>query len=365
MKRILIWELKSPVGGVENVIMNYLRHFDSGEIVPDIMFKGDVFPYEKEIEDIGGRVIYMPLYLPNVCKYRSIVDSVFRETSYDAVWCNYSGLTNIEVLKKAKEYGVPIRIAHSHVTSLSWGSPLAKLIVVTLHNKNKKIIDKYATDYWCCTENAGKFMFPEIVWSKLLVVKNAIDLDRYAFGDQTRKDIRARYGIGEELVVGHIGRFATAKNQKFLLDVFKEIKKKVPQSKLLFVADGELEEEIKKYAKENDVIDVIFVTGISDVSKYYGAMDVFLLPSLHEGLGMTLIEAQMSGTPCLASTKVPRDTEVSSGIEYLDLDKGPKEWANTALKLSKNRIDNTRNNIESAGYDITKEAKEVQKLLER
>ena len=366
MKRILIWELKSPIGGVENVIMNYLRHFDRGEIVPDIMFKGDAFQYENEIEEMGGKVFYMPSYLPNVWKYRKKLDSVFTNTSYDAVWCNFSGLTNVDVLKKAKEYNVPVRIAHSHVTKLSWSSTFAKYIVIPLHYLNKSRVCKYATNYWCCSYSAGKFMFPKIVWDRLVYVKNAIDLDKYGFDFNIRSAVRGMYGINDELVIGHIGRYTIAKNQKFLLDIFKEILAIIPNSKLLLVAEGELEDEIKSYAKELDVEEsIIFAGRIDDVATYYSAMDVFLLPSLFEGLGMTLIEAQMAGTPCLASTNVPNEAKVTEGVKFLNLELGASEWAKEAINLSKSRINNPKDDVILAGYDISNEAIIVQGFFER
>lgn len=366
MKRILIWELKNPIGGVENVIMNYLHHFDKGEIVPDIMFKGDFFPYEKEIEEMGGSVFYMPSYLPNIWKYRKMVKLIFADITYDAVWCNFSGLTNIEVLKMAKEYNVPIRISHSHVTKLIWGSKIARLIVVALHFLNKKKIANYVTDYWCCSEDAGKFMFPNEVWNKLTVVKDAIDLDKYLFTEEKRSVIRKGYGINNELVIGHIGRFTVAKNQKYLIDIFKEVLKKEPTAKLLFVAEGELENVIKSYAKQIGVYNsVIFTDHVDDVSKYYSAMDVFLLPSNFEGLGMVLIEAQAAGTPCIASTNVPRDAKVTDGIEFLSIDEDPQKWAEKAIEMSKNRIENPVDSIKSFGFDIKEEAKRVEAMFER
>lgn len=364
--RILVWELKENIGGVETNIINFLRHFDNEAIVADVLVKGSSFRFEKEINELGGKVIYMPNYLPNIKAYRQKLKRVFDREKYDAVWCNYSGLTNIEVLRIAKEFNVPIRVAHSHVTGLSWGSNLAKAIVVPLHYFNKRRIGKYATDYWCCTEDAGKFMFPKKFWKDLVVVKDAIDLDKYVFDINNRNEIRRKYGLGEELVVGHVGRFTLAKNQKYLLDIFKQVLNDEPNAKLLFVADGELENDIKTYAKEIDVYDNVIFTGrVDDVSKYYSAMDVFLLPSFFEGLGMVLIEAQASGTPCIASDDVPMDAKVTDGIEFLNIEESSEKWAKKAIEMSNRRIDNPIDSIKFFGYDIIDEAKRVESLFER
>lgn len=364
--RILVWELKENIGGVESNIMNFLRHFDDKKIVADILVKGSSFAFENEILLRGGKVIYMPNYLPNMNAYVKELDKVFKEEKYDVAWCNFSGLTNIEVLKKAKEYNVPVRIAHSHVTRLSWGSKIAKLIVVPLHFFNKKKISDYVTDYWCCSEDAGKFMFPNKVWNSLIVIKDAVNLNKYAFSEKNRDDIRKEHGIKNELVIGHVGRFTIAKNQKYLLDIFKEILRKEPNAKLLFIAEGELEDDIKLYAKQIGVYNGVVFTGhIDDVSKYYSAMDVFLLPSIFEGFGMVLIEAQASGTPCIASANVPIDAKVTEGIEFLSIEESPKKWAEKTIEMSKNRISNPIDSIKSFGYDIKDEAKRVESMLER
>lgn len=364
--RILVWELKENIGGVETNIINFLRHFENETIIADVLVKGSSFRFEKEINELGGKVVYMPKYLPNVKAYRKVLKKVFEKEKYDAVWCNFSGLTNIEVLRIAKMYNVPIRIAHSHVTGLAWGSNLAKAIVVPLHYFNKRRLSKYATDYWCCTEDAGKFMFPKQFWNDLVVVKDAINLDEYAFDIKNRNDVRNKYGIGEELVVGHIGRFTLAKNQKYLLDIFKQVSSNEPNAKLLFVAEGELEEDIKAYANEIGVFDSVIFTGrVDDVSKYYSAMDVFLLPSIFEGLGMVLIEAQASGTPCVVSTNIPIDAKVTDGIEFLGIEESPEKWAKKVIEMSNRRIDNPIDSIKSFGYDIKDEAKKVEAMFER
>ncbi len=362
--RILVWEIKDPVGGVENVVMNYVRRFDHEKVIVDCLVKGRSFAYASELADYGGQVFYMPPHLPRANAYRKRLREIFENGRYDAVWCNFSGLTNLDVLICAKEYGVPVRAAHSHAASLTWGGRLARFIVPVLHHLNKLRIHKYATDYLACSRDAGAFMFPAKCQKSVKLMKNAIEVERFRFDGSKREAVRREYNC-TDLVVGHVARMCREKNQLFLLDVMAAIVRLRPGAKLLFLGDGELREDITAHCRELGLDEnVLFLGNRSDVYNYLSAMDVFLLPSLTEGLPLSVIEAQSCGIPCVMSDAVPREADVTGAVRFVPLKAGPAAWAEAAIAQSEVKIPEPAAAVGAAGYDINEAVQSLMKLLQ-
>ena len=268
------------------------------------------------------------------------------------------------VLKYAKKYGVPIRIAHSHNAGFQTNSKM-KTIVGNIFKKN---LLKYTTDYFACSKLAGEWLFNEdIVKSdKFKVIHNGVDLKKYSFNDKIRNDIRKKYNIDNNtIVIGHVGRFVEQKNHEFLLNVFKEYNHLNPTSKLLLVGTGPLEVDIKKKVKELNLFDKVIFTGFkSDVNNYMQAMDLFVLPSKFEGLGLVLIESQASGLSCFTSKDVvPKEAHVSKLLTFIKLDNNAKEWADIIYKSNLTRTDVSRE-IRENGYDINDTTLELQNFYE-
>ena len=212
----------------------------------------------------------------------------------------------------------------------------------------------YATDYFACSEYVGKWLFGKkaIVEGKVIIVNNAIDLNRFKFSLEKRKKIRGELGIKEEFVIGNVGRFMPQKNQMFLLDVMKIYGK----GKLLLIGDGPLENAIREKADKNGV-DLVIVQPTREIQDYYSAMDCFAFPSIYEGLGMALIEAQVNGLKCIASYAVPRCADITNGVIFEDLN--VKKWCK--------RIESGRkkNEVKSFDYDITIQAERLMTIYER
>ena len=269
-------------GGVESVVMNYYRNIDRNKIQFHFLCDEDStdIPYE-EIEKLGGKVIVIPPY-QKLFKYQKELYRIFKENNYKIVHSHINALS-VFPLRIAKKAGVPIRIAHSHSTSnkKEWKKNILKMIL-------RPLSKLYANNYFACTEYAGKWLFGKKVVERkeLNVINNAIDLKKFEFNENTRKALRKELGIKDDtLIIGHVGRFMKQKNHEFLIEVFNEVYKKNQNTLLILIGQGPLLSEIKEKAINLNIEDKIkFIGQVTDVEKYYNIMDIFLFPSIYEGL---------------------------------------------------------------------------------
>ena len=269
-------------GGVESVVMNYYKNIDRNRIQFHFLCDEDStdIPYE-EIEKLGGKVIVIPPY-QKLFKYQKELYRIFKENNYKIIHSHINALS-VFPLRIAKKAGVPIRIAHSHSTSnkKEWKKNILKMIL-------RSFSKLYANNYFACTEYAGKWLFGKKVVERkeLNVINNAIDLKKFEFNENIREDLRKELGIKEDtLIIGHVGRFMKQKNHEFLIDVFEKAIKQDDNIYLILVGQGPLEDKIKEMAKEKGIEDkILFLGQRNDVNKLYQAMDIFVLPSLYEGL---------------------------------------------------------------------------------
>ena len=339
-------------GGVEAVVMNYYRNIDRSKIQFDFICDEDStnIPYD-EIDSLGGKVIICPKY-QKVFKYQKELKRIFRENNYPIVHSHINVLS-IFPLRAAKKAEVPIRIAHSHSTSnrKEWKKNLLKSIL-------KPFSKVYANRYMCCSEYAGRWLFGSKEYDKgnVYLLNNAIDLDKYRYNEIIRKSKREELGIEKNtFVVGHIGRFVEQKNHRFLIDLFNEIHKDNKNSILLLVGQGPLMQEMME--KVNDLNlnnSVMFLGQRTDVNELYQAFDIFLLPSLYEGLGMVMIEAQCSGLPCIASTEVPKVSKIRENVDFIKLTDSIEKWSSEINQYMITDRDANTIEIENAGYNIKK-----------
>ena len=269
-------------GGVESVVMNYYKNIDRNRIQFHFLCDEDStdIPYE-EIEKLGGKVIVIPPY-QKLFKYQKELYRIFKENNYKIIHSHINALS-VFPLRIAKKAGVPIRIAHSHSTSnkKEWKKNILKMIL-------RPFSKLYANNYFACTEYAGKWLFGKKVVERkeLNVINNAIDLKKFEFNENTRKALREELGIKEDtLIIGHVGRFMKQKNHEFLIEVFNEVYKKNQNTLLILIGQGPLLSEIKQKAINLNIEDKIkFIGQVTDVEKYYNIMDIFLFPSIYEGL---------------------------------------------------------------------------------
>ena len=367
VKKINVMQImgKWAGGGVENVIMNYYANMDKNRFHFDFVFDEDSIniPFN-EIENIGGRVIMVPPY-QNFIKYNKELKKIMLNEKYDIVHSNLNTLS-VFPLRIAKTVGIKIRIAHSHATSNK--KQKKKNLLKQILRPFSKL---YANNYFACTELAGRWLFGDKTFEegKVILINNAIHLDKFVYNEEKRESMRSDLGISDNVIVlGNVGRFVGEKNQMFLLDILQKYKIKHSNVKLLLVGQGKLKASIKRKVSLLNLENEVMLLGQrSDVNDLYQAMDVFLLPSLCEGLGMVLIEAQTSGLPCLASKNVPESAKIIENFEFLDIEsnKASDLWCDEIVKKSKNivRADYSEE-VRNAGYDIRIEVKKLEKKYE-
>lgn len=340
-------------GGVESVIMNYYRHLDHTKVQFDFICDEDStrIPYD-EIKKLGGRVFLVPKY-QKLPQYLKALEDLFRKNQYHIVHSNINTLS-VFPLYAAKKAGAPIRISHSHSTSnvREWKRNIIKNIL-------RPFSKKYATDYFACSELAGRYLFGDKTFDRgeVKIIHNAIDLDKFKFDPEARKKLREELGIDEKTtVIGHVGRFVSQKNHDFLVDVFNEYHTKNPDSKLLLIGTGPFEEKIKAKAEKLNLTDsVLFLGQRNDTNKLYSVMDVFCLPSLYEGLPVVGVEAQAAGLLCLFSNNITPDIRINKskskllpleltswGLNNVDYSRDPSEQESVFNKSNFNIKNNAK-----------------------
>ena len=339
--------------------MNYYRNIDKDKIQFHFLCDEDStnIPYE-EIEKMGGRVIIIPPY-QRLFEYQKELYRIFKENKYKIVHSHISTLS-VFPLRIAKKAGVPIRIAHSHSTSnkKEWKRNLIKNIL-------RPFSKLYANQFFACSELSGRWLFGEKAFKngKIKIINNAIDLEKFKFNKEKRNEIRKKLKIDENIIlVGHIGRFVTQKNHEFLIDVFDEIHRRKQNSKLILIGQGNLKENIIEKIKYLGLQDYVIFTGqTTNVSDYYNAMDIFVLPSLYEGLPVVGIEAQANGLLCEFSTDMTKETKVLNTTKFISLKETPENWANTILEDYKNfkRLDSF-DEMTKKNFNIKEEAKKLE-----
>ncbi len=356
--KVLFFVDRMRVGGIQVLLVNLFRKFPREEISYELLLldDGEHYDLEDQVRDMGIRVYKLKgiwLRKPSdFSRYCREVERFFADHhDYRAVHMN-SGPKNYYILKCAKKYGIPVRIAHSHNTGYQTHSK----IQAAIGNVFKRPLRKYANVRLACSDLAGAWMFGErsVRDGKVIILPNGIDLDRFAFDLSVRSAKREELGVEDKIVIGHVGRFTTQKNHTFLIDIFEEIHRENPNTLLLLAGIGEKMDEIREKVKQLQLEDAVCFLGFrTDVTQLTQAMDVFVMPSLYEGFPVTGVEAQASGLPCLFSDTITREVRILDQVEYLSLQAPAKKWALKALQLV-NSSDRERSGdlLRQKGYDI-------------
>lgn len=326
---------KMWAGGVEAVVFNYYRALDHNKIQFDFFYDADstVEPSEDLIA-MGARFYKLPPY-QKVWKYICVLRKYLKANKYKIVHSHLNTLSVIPLFV-AWLLKIEVRIAHNH--SVPAGKEWGRYIVKNILRKFSKV---FATNYFACSEKAGRWLFGDRIFDRgqVTIIKNAVDLKKFTISISEKELLRQKLGLTSELIIGHVGRFTYAKNHKKLLNIFCEIKKRIPTARLLLVGDGELKEDIKKQIHDLNMDDAVIFTGkVTDAERYYFVMDVVILPSIFEGFSITTIEAQLAGIPIVISKAVPEEAVISDGCKYMDIEAADVKWADTVCKTIGKRV---------------------------
>ena len=341
-------------GGAETVIMNLYRAMDREHVQFDFLVQTDrECDYDREIRELGGRIFRVPTYgVINGAAYRKAVRAHFAAHPEHRVVHGHIGSSAHIYLDEAKRVGCAT-VLHSHAQNFE---PFLQRQV--FHALVKPSL-KFADEYLACSPEAGFDRFGEdiVTGSHYHIMANGVDTRLYTCTQEEHIQAKQALGLDGYTVLGHVGRFIEVKNHRFLLQMFKEFLQLVPDSKLLLLGRGPLEDNMKSYASELGISENVLFCGVrDDVPNYLKAMDVFVFPSVLEGLPMATVEAQASGARCLLSTGVPKSAKAAEATKRIKLSEGPQAWAQAAVAALEHGEDSQRENaaaeVKAAGYDI-------------
>lgn len=339
--------------GITNVMLNLYKKINRSE------FQVDFIVGNKPDEDInklilenGGRYTIIPRSKKHIFRYIKEYARICK--GYDIVHVHGNSATIFFELFAAFLAGVKIRIAHSHNTYCT-AKKADKILRIPFH--------VLCNGRFACSQAAGEWLFGK---RKFIIINNGINTEKFIFSDEARNKIRAKLNLNNKKVIGHVGNFLPVKNHAFIIDVFEELAKIDDSYCLVLLGTGATQENIKQQVKKLKLEDrVHFVGSVSNVEDYLSAMDVIIMPSIHEGLPLTLIEEQANGLKCVISDAITKEVDLSGNVEFISLNSSVQKWVTTIEKklLSSNRYDDSIKAIKiikELGYDIGVAADKLQ-----
>lgn len=363
----LVYGLSS--GGIERISVGIFKYINHEKIDMKMITKyADREFFDEELEKYGG---HRTPILTNVPKNKIINKILYTfntikaiNKGYDvAYFCLSKPRDVFKYPLLCKIFGIKTLVVHSHNSMEDKDSPIIRL----MNYLGRMYIGKIATIKIACSEKAAMWMFPSDVYKekKYIQMNNGIDVKDYTYNEKIRREIRSRYNVESKFVVGHVGRFTKQKNHKFLIDIFEQICMKCKDSQLVLIGVGELENDIKEYVKLKKLNDkVLFMGQKNNVNEYMQMFDVFLFPSLYEGLPVVGIEAQATGLKCFFSDIITKEVNITGNVTYISLKENAKTWADMVIEKGINyERKDVSDKIKTAGFDIEASAKEWEKLI--
>lgn len=331
------------------MLMNYYRQMREKGIQFDfLVHRTEEGHYDREIASLGGRIYPMPQIRPgNYLRYFKLLDDFFAKHREYKVVHSHMNENSGFVLRAARKAGVPCRIIHSHLSDLGLDYKYPFRLYARMAIKD------HPSDYFACSARAGEWLFGKRkpVSSKVTVLHNAVNAAEFRYNEAVRLAVRRELRAGDALVIGHIGRFNEQKNHRFLLQIFESIHRRNPNTLLVMAGDGHLRPLMEKEAEKRGIAHAVRFLGVrEDVANLLQAMDLFLFPSLFEGLPVVLVEAQAAGLRCVVSDRITREADITGRVTFLPLEQSPDEWSDAVLGMTYEHAD-TRSQLRARGYD--------------
>lgn len=353
-------------GGIESFLMSVYRQIDRTKVQFDFMVPEDVeYHYSQEVRDLGGRIYVVPYGKKDYFASNRRLREFYKEKGYQVVHLHDGHLHSMQPLEQAKEVGVPVRVLHAHCAR-GEVKTTRDLVDAVVHEINKRRI-MCATHFFACSRDAADYFgFEErgdqTRWRTIL---NGINVEKFSYSLIERRVKRDELGLEEkDFLIGNVGRLENQKNQALLVRAMPQIRKKIPSAKLLIVGDGTLKPDLLRLAESLSVQDdCIFLSNRRDVAELCDAMDVFAFPSIYEGLGIALVEAEANGLPCVVSPGVPEEALATKNCEICGIDNGgdPNEWADAIVRAaSKGRLEEAPTQVEAAGFSVKRTAQQLE-----
>ncbi len=366
MKKIKV--LQMPIansqGGLTQYVLQNWKFIDKEKFQFDFVTLSKTLDFADELIADGCKIHYLSCSsMQNEVQFITEIKKILDE-DYDVIHLHTSYWNGILVEKLAKEYGCPKIIVHAHSTMVDIADNTLREKAINEHIKYKISFPlEYATHYVACSKMAADWLFGEhIPRERVQILNNAIDTKRFAYSKEIRESYRKQLNIQNCYVIGHVGRFSYSKNHKMILEIFRGICKVKSNARLMLVGDGPLKADVQNKAEEYGIADkILFLGRREDTAQLMQAMDIFILPSRFEGLGLVLIEAQTAGLKCLANNCLPLESNITSNITYLP--DSIDSWIDEIIKYSKgyDRFVN-KELIEKAGFSLEQQIKTIEQL---
>lgn len=353
-------------GGIESFLRNYITKMDRKHVRFDFLCNSyEKTAYEDELSALGSKLYHFTARSKDFRKYRRELRNFFsvHGKEYHGIWVNVCSLANIDYLKYAKKFGIPMRIIHSH-NSQNMDSWLRGKI----HCWNRRQIRKYATDFWACSESAASWFYTAELAGQVKIIHNAICVEDMKFNREKRMQLRDELGLQENFVIGNVGRLHFQKNQEFILKLFALTVEKIPEARLILIGQGEDREKLEKLAEELKIQRFIIWAGVQqNICQWLSAFDLFLFPSRFEGMPVAALEAQANGLPILASFQALEEACVlNTNCRRLSLDEPIEKWTEQIQDMRHSIREESElilPRFRKQGYDINTEVNRVEQLL--
>lgn len=369
MKKIVLFTVRWATGGIENVIMNIIRKLSSEEYKFEILVSQKLSDiYDKELEQYNCKINIINKTTKRIFPIKRLLldtygirkfmrerkDYILHINLYNFYGLIYANFVKKELVKKI--------IVHAHSSGID--NDFFK--IKTFINKCMvKILDKKYFFHVSCSDLASNFCFSKKV-DNIYFLPNAIDMKKFYFDEQIRKTVRKKENWENKFVIGHIGRFVEQKNHKFLIDVFEEIAKVKKDSILVLIGEGKLKEKIQEKIQTLNLEDKVFIFNPrNDVCELYQGFDMFVLPSLYEGLPVVGVEAQTADLPCVFSDVITKQVQFTSKVDFIPLNSGKVFWKNYIIE--KNDFEqrkNYENSLKDSKFNILNFEKNIKSIYE-
>ena len=348
-KRIAHVLTKMDVGGAETFIKNVYRNIDRSKYNFDfIVYSDEEGEFDKEIKSLGGRIFRITSPGKNIIKYLKDFYSICKKEKFDVIHSHahhFSGINSVI----AKLAGIKVIISHSHTTvSDNTGSMPVKVYRKIM----TKLIKIFSTNLLACSDEAAEALFKDIKNPKVSIVNNGIEINRFIKNSYSKEECREKLGLPRDsYIIGNVGRFRSEKNHNFMIDLFKYINERNSNTSLVLVGNGELLEVMKeKVGKLGLSNNVIFLGMRQDIDIVLKAFDVFVFPSLYEGLGIAVIEAEASGLKCVVSDNVPKAVDLTGNVRFLSLNDDMNKWYDELI--NNKDLKDIKNSLSSYDIDV-------------
>ena len=359
MKVLIVNTVPTDKNGITNVIFNYLTAMKLDDLRMDyVSINQPDANYSLMVKQIGGRMYVMHRTAKGLFTYTRKLKKLIKSEGYDIVHIHGNSHFTVPELLAAYLGGCKVRIVHCHNTTCS---------SVLLHKFLTPLFNSLYTDGFACGVDAGRWMFGKCSFT---VINNGIDTGKFKFSSDIRTKIREQLGWEDKIIIGNVASIIPAKNHEFILKVFEEVYNTNNDCRLLLIGDGHLRGQIEDEILEAKLQDAVIITGnINNVNEYLNAMDCILMPSLYEGLPLTLIEQQANGLQCIVSDAISIEADKTGLLTFIPLSTPAKEWADVILKKTGDKDDIRQDaseyaimQIRDSGYSIDEEAAKMRKI---